>query len=498
MADKSDLLAKTKPLADPLRVITIITIVLAVLIGFVTWPASGIWAGLGVACGFLSFALLIAPPGKPNAIYLRAFRTDKSTAELRAELAAILGPEFRLSGIRPPREKTSVFIRFLMPGVVAMRYSGSKFMELEAGDDWMARLWKTYQTTRLVLIDVREVTPYVHQEIEMTLQSVGASRCIFVVNQDKTDAEWRQLLTEIVGPENDQAQLQLLDVSPERLSSHQIGPDLQAILKRIPAGFPGELKSGRQFILDHVSEELIRKSRRPSVMTVFSAVAALILAVAFGVLWNYIPHSSLLVLILAIAVLIPSLILVVGNVSRAVSRAKRLKRAGHPEAATHAWLSLLGVLLLFAAAPVFSAVQFKEGGDSNVPLVRSKKLAQEISAMSSLRALSQAELMYNLSYPDRGYACSLTALGGKPDAGPSTADAAQLIPADLASGVKAGYTFAIPHCTNPTAKGQEASFQITAVPVVVGKTGDRGFCIDESAQLRFDPKGGTNCTETMQ
>jgi type IV pilus assembly protein PilA len=488
MSDKSDLLAKTKPLADPLRVITILVVVFAVFLAIVTWPASGIWAALGTAFGVLSFALLIAPHGKPNAIYLRAFRTDKSTAELRAELGAILGPDFRLSGIRPPREKMSVFLRFLMPGVVAMRYSGSKFMELEAGDDWMARLWKTYQTTRLVLIDVREVTPYVHQEIELTLQTVGTTRCVFVVNEGKTDSEWRQLLAEIVGP-----------ASPEHVSSHQIELELKDIVKRLPAGVPGELKEGRQFILDHVSEELIKKSRRPSVMTVISAVAALTLAIGLSILWTLIPHNPVLVLILAIVVLVPSLVLLFGNISRAIARARRLRRAGHPKAAVHAWIGLVVVFLLFLANPILNVVQFREGGDANAPLGRAKKTAQEVSAVSSLRTLGQAEIMYSSSYPN-GFSCSLSRLGGKPDAGAPTPEAAQLIPDDLASGKKAGYTFTISNCAKTTVKGQDmyTSFQITAVPDSVGKTGDRGFCADESMQIRYDPSGGTNCTEPLQ
>ena len=496
MSQKSDLLDKTKPLADPIRVITILTVVIALVTGIVTWPASGLWAALGTACGILSFALLIAPSGKPNAIYLRAFRTDKSTAELRAELGAILGPEFRLSGIRPPRKKTSVFVRFLLPGVVAVRYSGSKFMELEAGDDWMARLWKTYQTTRLVLIDVREMTHYVHQEIQLTVQSVGSPRCIFIVNQKKSDGEWRQLVAEIVGPGGDAAQFQLLDVSPERVRSHEFVSDLKGIVERLPAGVPGELKEGREFVLDHVSEQLIKKSRRPSVMTVVSAAAALILTIELSILWTLMPHSPALVLIVAAAVLVPSLVLLLSSMARAISRARRLKRVGHPRAAVHAWLGLSVVVLLFLANPILNAVQVREGGPANAPLGRVKKMAQEVSAISSLRTLGQAELMYNSSYPDRRYACTLSALGGKPDAGAPTTEAAQLIAGDLSSGEKNGYTFTISKCTKVSVKGQDTytGFQITAVPDSVGQTGDRGFCTDESMQILYDPRGGTNCT----
>jgi type IV pilus assembly protein PilA len=42
------------------------------------------------------------------------------------------------------------------------------------------------------------------------------------------------------------------------------------------------------------------------------------------------------------------------------------------------------------------------------------------------------------------------------------------------------------------------SYEATAVPQAVGKTGHRGFCIDISGELRADPAGGTNCTVPLQ
>ena len=38
----------------------------------------------------------------------------------------------------------------------------------------------------------------------------------------------------------------------------------------------------------------------------------------------------------------------------------------------------------------------------------------------------------------------------------------------------------------------------TRVPNTVGRTGNRGFCMDESAIIKFDPAGGTNCTQSIQ
>lgn len=127
------------------------------------------------------------------------------------------------------------------------------------------------------------------------------------------------------------------------------------------------------------------------------------------------------------------------------------------------------------------------------------KQAHETSAIQSLRNLNSQESQYASTYPTHGYSCTLAALGGKAGSGAPTPEAAQLIQDDLASGVKAGYQFAITNCTKVTVGNQDqyTGFEITAVPLTVGSTGDRGFCTDGN-EIRYDPKGGTNCTELIQ
>ncbi len=133
-------------------------------------------------------------------------------------------------------------------------------------------------------------------------------------------------------------------------------------------------------------------------------------------------------------------------------------------------------------------------------LLKLRKQAYQTSAIQSLRAVAQAELQYNSTYPANGFACTLSALGGQPGSGPPTAQSAQMIPPDLATGQKAGYTFAISNCTKVTVNNQDmfTSYQITAVPQSVGKTGDLGYCTDENNLIRYDPAGGTNCTQPLQ
>ena len=134
-------------------------------------------------------------------------------------------------------------------------------------------------------------------------------------------------------------------------------------------------------------------------------------------------------------------------------------------------------------------------------MLKVKKTADEDSAIQTMRTLGSAELSYNSAYPGTGFACPLAALGGDPKAGAPSATAAQLIdPALATSGQKSGYTFSVSCGSKVTVNNQDmyTSYEITGVPQTVGKTGDRGFCSDENNIIKFDPAGGTNCTQTIQ
>src|SRR5664279_2616527 len=110
-----------------------------------------------------------------------------------------------------------------------------------------------------------------------------------------------------------------------------------------------------------------------------------------------------------------------------------------------------------------------------------KKHANETSAIQSLHAISMAEIQYESTYPANGYACSLAALGGDPNAGAPSPAAAQMLQGDLASGFKSGYIFTIGNCTKVSINGQDrvTGYSVTAVPQTVGKSGNRGFCSDQ-------------------
>jgi type IV pilus assembly protein PilA len=123
--------------------------------------------------------------------------------------------------------------------------------------------------------------------------------------------------------------------------------------------------------------------------------------------------------------------------------------------------------------------------------------AHETSALASLRAIQAAEVQYQTNFPAYGFACSISALGGSSSSGPPTPQAAQMLQASLATGQKDGYTFNITNCTKVQGANNQdmyTSYEVTAVPQTVGKTGHRGFCMDMTGDIKADPAGGTNCT----
>jgi type IV pilus assembly protein PilA len=136
-----------------------------------------------------------------------------------------------------------------------------------------------------------------------------------------------------------------------------------------------------------------------------------------------------------------------------------------------------------------------------IPTVGSlKKGANELSAKKSIQTIQQAEMQYASTYPANGYACELKSLGGDPSSGAPSPTGSQLLQADLSSGYKSGYIFAISNCSKVTVNGTDRnnSYTVTAVPQTVGKSGNSGFCSDDGGTLKSDPTGGTNCTQLVQ
>jgi type IV pilus assembly protein PilA len=136
-----------------------------------------------------------------------------------------------------------------------------------------------------------------------------------------------------------------------------------------------------------------------------------------------------------------------------------------------------------------------------IPTIGSlRKSAHRTSAINSLQTINKAEIQYSGNYPASGFACTLAQLGGDPNAGAPSPTGAQILQGDIVSGYKDGYIFTITCKNKVTVNGQDraTSYSVTAVPQTVGKTGDSGFCADEGGTIKYDPAGGSNCTQLLQ
>lgn len=138
--------------------------------------------------------------------------------------------------------------------------------------------------------------------------------------------------------------------------------------------------------------------------------------------------------------------------------------------------SLIELLIVVAIILIIAAIAIPN-------FLRAKISAHESSAAASLRSINTAEATYNSTY-GVGYA-TLLQLGTPAIPCAATPATACLIDPNLSTGSKSGYNFkAVP------INAGNINFVGTAVPMAVGATGQRTFCVDETGGIHFDPAGG--------
>lgn len=142
--------------------------------------------------------------------------------------------------------------------------------------------------------------------------------------------------------------------------------------------------------------------------------------------------------------------------------------------------SLIELLIVVAIILVVAAIAIPN-------LLRSKIAANEASAVSSVRTIITSQVTYGATYPDIGFADSLSKLG--PGNTPPDSTHAALIDEVLASGVKNGYNFSM----TGTALGTPAT--VANYTVVANNqsetTGFRKFCANESGVVRQHAGSGS-------
>ena len=150
--------------------------------------------------------------------------------------------------------------------------------------------------------------------------------------------------------------------------------------------------------------------------------------------------------------------------------------------------SLIELLIVVAIILIIAAIAIPN-------LLRSRIAANETSAVGSLRTMNTSEITYQSTYPNIGFTCTLLQLGPPAAGAQPTSTAAGLIDANLAAGVKSGYTFATVPGSCGTAGTLDVTYIYGAAPSSPGQTGQRYFCSDQSGVIKFDASTGTlNCS----
>jgi len=162
--------------------------------------------------------------------------------------------------------------------------------------------------------------------------------------------------------------------------------------------------------------------------------------------------------------------------------------------------SFIELLIVVAIILIIAAIAIPN-------LLRSKMAANEAAAVGAIRTIVTAQVTYSSTY-NTGYATTFTALSGAAGAA-ATCAAAQLLDPTFNAAIPArsGYNFHMAANSAPAVipatacnGADDQTFDVTAVPITVGTTGQRSFCDDQAGAIYFNPAGtavapgGVSCT----
>lgn len=128
--------------------------------------------------------------------------------------------------------------------------------------------------------------------------------------------------------------------------------------------------------------------------------------------------------------------------------------------------SLIELLIVVAIILILAAIAAPK-------LNQNRMYTQETAAIRQIGTLHTAQTQY---YSQFGRYATILAELGPPASGQAGAQAADLIPGDLALGSKTGYKF--------TVTGGPAGYVVSAVPEAFGNTGRRTFYSDQTLVIR--------------
>jgi type IV pilus assembly protein PilA len=164
--------------------------------------------------------------------------------------------------------------------------------------------------------------------------------------------------------------------------------------------------------------------------------------------------------------------------------------------------TLVELLIVVAVIGIVSAVALPG-------MMRAKMSGNESSAIASVRAIMNGQAGYSAGCGNGGYATGLAILGAACGAGSYGFVSPDLNPTSpgvtaIGAGVlKSGYDLqmagnGIVGATDIAGNATNTDYVVTAVPVQIGTTGQRGFNAQSRGHIFMDPAGGLAGTIPLQ
>jgi type IV pilus assembly protein PilA len=169
--------------------------------------------------------------------------------------------------------------------------------------------------------------------------------------------------------------------------------------------------------------------------------------------------------------------------------------------------SLIELLIVVAIILIIAAVAIPS-------LIGAKSSANQLSAIQSLRAINQAETLYNNTY--QTYSTTLAQLGPATGGQPSLSASGLINDTALMAGTKAGYVFKYaPTGAGTSGGGNESNsggaggtstggsatvlgYTVNADPLVPGKTGTAHYFLDDSGTIHVNNTAPASVSDPTQ